>query len=102
ADIVFALDSSGSLGLSNWKKILEFTKTLIGELVIGNSGMQIGVISYGTKATVHLDLDDYTTQNRLYSAIDDIPWKDQETNTSGAIRTMRTILFTEARGDRLD
>ena len=99
-DIIFVLDSSGSLGLSNWKKILEFTKDLIGSFPLGDDGMRVGVVSYGSKATVHINLNDHFSHSQLNRAIDSIPWKDQETNTSGGIRTMREFMFTQERGDR--
>jgi hypothetical protein len=36
----------------------------------------------------------------MFTAIDAIPWKDQETNTSGAIRAMHEEIFIPLRGDR--
>lgn len=97
---MFALDSSGSLGVDNWRKVLQFAKTFIGDLYVGEQDMRIGVVSYGSKAKVAFHLNEYYTHNQLYSAIDRIPWLDQETNTSGAIRTMHKEMFTQARGDR--
>ena len=97
---MFVLDSSGSLGLANWKKILQFTKDLIGSFYLGDKGMRIGVTSYSNRATVNFDLKDYFTHRDINAAVDLIPWKDQETNTSGGIRTMREWMFQEDKGDR--
>ena len=100
ADVIFLLDSSGSVGLDNWKKVLQFTKDLIGSFKLGDDSMRVGVASYGSGANVNFNLIDYTNHNAVNNAIDQIPWKDQETNTSGAVRLMYRDMFTEANGDR--
>ncbi|ELU06074.1 hypothetical protein CAPTEDRAFT_48444, partial [Capitella teleta] len=103
ADIVLVLDSSGSVGLDNWNKVLNFSKTLVQSFpIIGGRGVQIGVLSYGTRAYVQFHMNEFDTKQELFNAIDKIEWKDQETNTSGGIITMRSEMFTEQNGDRKD
>ena len=100
ADLVFVLDSSGSIGIQNWYKITNFTANVINAFNIGRNNVRVGLIWYGNKADVAFYLDTYGNRREVLRKIEEIPWKDQETNTSGAIRLMRTELFTPARGDR--
>lgn len=83
-----------------WLRLLEFTKALINPLKIGRRGVQVSVISFGNRATIAFYLNEYTNKQDIFAAIDEIPWKDQETNTSGGIRTMHEQIFIPERGDR--
>ena len=50
--MVFALDSSGSIGAENWQRVLNFTKDIIGNFsVLGSQGVQVGVFIYATKVS---------------------------------------------------
>ena len=98
AEIVFALDSSGSIGIDNWLLVLNFTKNVIRGFTVGPNNVKIGLLYYGNYATLAFHLDEHNSTEDLLTAIDRIPWKDQKTNTSGAIRVMREEMFTARRG----
>ena len=109
-DVVFALDSSGSIGAENWQRVLNFTKDIIGNFsVLGSQGVQVGVFIYATKVS-KLDrnnpesrgffLDEFETKEEMFAKIDTLPWKDEETNTSGALWYMRQIMFSSEGGAR--
>ena len=51
-DLVFILDSSGSLSNSQFEDIKNFVKDIIGSLSIGQSQARVGVIIYGVDAQV--------------------------------------------------
>ena len=58
-------------------------------------------MTYGNKADIAFHLNKYKDKaSGLMDAIDNIAWKDEATNTSGALRTMREDMFTQANGDR--
>ena len=98
ADIIFVLDSSGSIGLDNWVKVLNFTKSIAGGFVIGPDEVQIGVAFYGNRARVAFNLNEYDNIGDVNQAIDNINWLDQNTNTSGGIWLMNEVMFTEENG----
>ena len=98
ADIVFVLDSSGSIGADNWVKVLNFTKSIAGGFIIGPEEVQIGAVYYGNRARVAFNLNEYQTLDEVYTAIDAINWLDQNTNTSGGIWMMNEIMFTPENG----
>ena len=97
---MFLLDGSGSITIENWYKVLNFTKTIVNSFPVGPDQFRIGVVSYSNRATVAFHLNTYDNKQDILDAIDVIPYKDQETNTSGALRTMYDIMFTKANGDR--
>lgn len=100
ADMVFVLDSSGSIGSNNWVKVLEFVKSFITDVNIGPQNVQVGIVTYGNRASLQFNLNTYTNASQMLEAIDRIPWKDQATNTSGGVRFMHQTMFTTAVGDR--
>ena len=102
ADIILMLDASGSIGLDNWYKITNFTRNIVNAFNIGPDKVRIGVLSYGNLADIAFHLNTHRNRQSILAQMRDIPWKNQETNTSGAIRTMRTQMFIPERGDRLE
>ena len=98
ADVVFSLDSSGSIGIENWRKVLNFTKSVAQAFTLGPNSVQVGVNYYGNRASVAFHLNDHNNTNDVLNSIDAIPWKDQNTNTSGGIRSMYRDMFTQERG----
>lgn len=57
ADIIFVLDSSGSIGADNWQLVLNFTKSVALGFEIGPQNVQIGVNYYGNSAQVAFNLN---------------------------------------------
>ena len=92
-DLVFLLDSSGSIGKENWPKMLKFVKTMSSKLMVDQDRVRIATISFGNEATLHFGLDSYTTLTETEEAIDLIRWKDQYTNTGEALRVMENQVF---------
>ena len=94
------LDSSGSVGANGWRSMLEFIKLLLNDIPVGPSRNLISVISFGNEATLHFPLSRYMNKNDISNALDVIPWKNQWTNTSGALTEMRRNVFVSTAGDR--
>lgn len=99
-DIVFVLDSSGSIKPPNWKRLLSFTKNVTDNFRIGPQYTRVGVVVYGNKAKPVFHLNKYSDKKLLGDAILGIRYLDQNTNTSGGIRVMHQDMFTAANGDR--
>ena len=102
ADIVFVLDSSGSIEISgqgNWNLMLNFLVDIVNRLTIGPNAIRVGVVSYSGQSKVNFLLDEHTNKSELVNAIKRIPYIGDSTNTAAAIEDMRTKVFTQ-RGDR--
>ena len=92
-DVTFLIDSSGSIGKTNWPKMLNFLKTLSGKLTVSPDRARIAVVSFGNEATLHFGLDSHASLKSTEDAIDQIRWKDQWTNTGDALRVMKDQVF---------
>jgi len=69
ADLVFVLDSSGSLKIENWNKVLNFVTGIVRHLDVGRLGTHVGVVYYGSSATLGFHLDKYTTTDDVIKAV---------------------------------
>ena len=56
----------------------------------------------GSSATLNFYLTNFTDESTLVNAVRSIRYLDGNTNTTGALRLMRTEIFNPANGDRLD
>lgn len=99
-DLAIMLDSSGSVGANGWRAMLNFVKDLVREIPIGPSDNLLAVVSFGNEATLHFNLPHYMNRNDMLNALDVIPWKNQWTNTSGAITMVRRNVFEAPSGER--
>ena len=54
----------------------------------------------GTTATLNFFLTNFTDKTALANAVRNIHYGDGHTNTTGALRLMRTEIFNSANGDR--
>lgn len=100
ADVCFVLDSSGSIGEDNWPKLLNFVASVVSHLEINSGDHRVAAVSFGSYANVEFYLFQHTTLTGLINNIENIRWKDEMTNTSGGIRTMRFQVYRADRGDR--
>ena len=98
--MVFVMDSSGSVGEDNWKLVLEFVQNVVESLDIGSHSTRVGAITYGNRATPNFYLNTSYNKTIINATLDQIRWKDQETNTSGGIKFMSEHMFTRENGDR--
>lgn len=94
------VDSSGSIGRSNWPLVLDFMKGIVRDLNIGPDRVQVGVVIFGNTAEPQFQLNTYRNKADIINRIDRIPYLDQSTNTPEAIRYTRTTMFSQQNGDR--
>lgn len=57
-------------------------------------------MTYGNRATIQFHLNKYSDKPSLLKAVENIKWKNQNTNTSGGIYVMDKVMFTSENGDR--
>ncbi len=70
ADIVFVLDTSGSIGQPNWYKMLNFVKSMALALRVDSGVHNIGVATFGSHAYREIDLDNNRGMSQLLPMID--------------------------------
>ena len=95
--MVFVIDTSGSIGLSRFELIKEFTANITTELISSSPNSEVGVILFASSAYIHFNLRTYTTLNALLSAIDNLPYSGGGTDTAEAL----TLLLSSAQNGAL-
>ena len=101
-DVVFVIDTSGSIGFSNFQLIREFTANISTELISSSPNSAVGVILFASSAYVHFNLRTYTTLNALLSAIYNLPYSSGGTDTDEALRLLLTTAQNGVLGLRND
>ena len=97
-DVVFVIDTSGSIGSSRFQLIREFTANLTIELINSSPNSAVGVILFASSAYIRFNLQTYTSLNTLLTAIDNLPYSGGGTDTAEAL----TLLLTAAQNGVLD
>ena len=110
ADIVFVIDSSGSIrdqnpddgSYDNWELLLEFMNKLVDILNIGANQVRVGAVKFSSDAESVFHLNQYSDKNLLKAAISRTEYLGGNTNTAGGIRIMNDVEFSPRNGDRPD
>jgi uncharacterized protein YegL len=50
ADIIFLLDSSGSVGHADFRSVKEFVHRMVGDLQIGKDKTRVGLVTYSSQS----------------------------------------------------
>ena len=102
-DLVFVLDSSGSVGSDNWHLLLTFVASVVEAFTISPIDTRVGVVVYSNSATSEFYLNTYYDAATMSDHIFSIRWQPGNTNTSGGLREMTFQQFGRIdRGDRPD
>uniref|UniRef100_A0A8D0V7I5 Collagen type VI alpha 6 chain n=1 Tax=Sus scrofa TaxID=9823 RepID=A0A8D0V7I5_PIG len=99
ADIMFLVDSSGSIGLENFIKMKTFMKNLVSKSKIGADRVQVGVVQFSGDSKEEFQLDRYMSQSEIADAIDRMAHIGQNTCTGSAL-TFVSQYFSPAKGAR--
>ncbi|XP_013410815.1 uncharacterized protein LOC106173996 isoform X2 [Lingula anatina] len=100
ADIVFVLDSSGSVGAANFEKVKDFVKDIVNDLDIGANSVRVGVVKFHSRPYSEFHLNKYYDKKALANAVDGIKYTRGGTITSEGIKMMTDLAFKPANGDR--
>ena len=94
ADIQFLLDTSASVGSTEFVKVRDFVKTFAENFDIGADSVHIGVTSFDTTPQNEFWLNQYTNKTALLAAIDQIQYRGGQTYTAEALQFVRENSFT--------
>ena len=95
------LDSSGSVGHSHFQTVKQFVLDFVQGLKIGPNDTQVGVIVFGSSATVAFNLNTYSSKDSVLSAVRNIQYIGGGTNTQSALDRLISQGFTTRWGARL-
>jgi len=89
ADIVFALDASGSISRENFERIVQFVGAVVHSLTIRTEitpdGFQLALVSFADDADIRFYLNTYTNKQLMLEAIN-VPYTRGRTNLDQALR----------------
>lgn len=103
-DLVFVVATSDSMQ-GVFDNVRSFMSTLVEPMNVGVN-VRVGVVTFGDQATVTIRLDQYTNENQLINAINNLNYNALRDgsghNIYAALNVARTQAFTTDQGDRLD
>lgn len=82
--------------------VLNYVRDVVRELEIAEDRIRVGVMTYSDDSYIHFNMNTYHSKEDVLQAIENIQWTRGKTNTADALRKMRTQMFTDFSGDRLD
>ncbi|KAK1895563.1 Collagen alpha-6(VI) chain, partial [Dissostichus eleginoides] len=100
ADMVFLVDGSSSIGLSNFQEVRTFLRSVVTGLDIGPDKVRIGLAQYSDETYQEFLLKDHMDKTSLLEAVDTFQYRTGGTETGKAIDFLRTQYFTEEAGSR--
>jgi len=96
-DVVFVLDSSGSIGGPNFQLVRDYTYNFTQYLLNGNGDNRVGIILFGSSAEVKVSLDfvpNYGKQS-LLRKIRTMPYLAQSTNTPEGLCLLKSMNWSD-------
>ncbi|XP_063400310.1 collagen alpha-1(XXI) chain-like [Mytilus trossulus] len=100
ADVLFILDTSGSIGEANFTIMKNTAANLAGQFKIGKRDTQVGVDVFSTGFRTEIKLKRYNLIQLLKFYIKRIPYGSGGTKTYLALDHARESSFTKENGDR--
>ncbi|XP_036616386.1 collagen alpha-5(VI) chain [Trichosurus vulpecula] len=99
ADVIFLVDSSGSIGAATFGKIKAFMKNLVDKSHVGIDQGHVGVIQFSNVTKKEFGLTEYMTKNDIFDAIDRMNPIGRKTYTGKALR-FASDYFEPSKGGR--
>ncbi|XP_013385192.1 collagen alpha-1(VII) chain [Lingula anatina] len=96
ADVVFVLDSSGSVGFSNFRLVLQFLTSVIEGLDIGEDKFRVGVIQYARFSQTEIRLGEHNTKASLLDHIREIRYLGGPTRTDYGLVGLEQLHKTQS------
>lgn len=100
-DLLFLIDSSGSIYPEDYDKMKAFMKSVISTSFIGKNEVHVGVMQFSTEQRIEFTLSRYFTKGDMLAAIDGMQQMGGGTLTGQAIAEVSQY-FDPARGGRPD
>ena len=102
-DLVFAMDSSGSIRDANYQREKDFIKGLADKLVVGPRNVNLGLIVFSDVPIVSVRFDTLKSTDRssFAAAVDGVPYLRGRTRIDSALLIAATNLFPDGRQNQV-
>lgn len=98
-DVLFLLDSSGSVSSYEYSRMLTFLSELVLPFSLGEDQVRIGLLQVGTKPSLEFGFDTHNTQSSLQGALRNTKALRGDTNTVEALRIAKERVLTPGVAD---
>ena len=88
SDIVFVIDSSGSIRRDRFGKVLDFVNRIVKEHSVQGDATRFGAVVFSDSASVMFQLNTYKTKQDVMAAISCIKFAGGRTNTAAGLQLM--------------
>ncbi|XP_019713403.1 matrilin-3a isoform X2 [Hippocampus comes] len=99
-DLVFIIDSSRSIRISDFEKVKTFLALMVDTLAVGSDATRVAVVNYASTVKIEFLLKDHFNKPDMKKAISRIEPLAAGTMTGMAIKTAVNEAFTEESGAR--
>lgn len=96
-DLAFIIDSSGSIGRTNYQKEKNFVKEVAKSFGVGPGQSQAAMVLYSNSASVQAQFGQYSTTADFAKAVDGLPYERGLTRIDKALDLAATDVFSKAR-----
>ena len=96
-DVVFVVDSSGSIGSKNWKIAVQFIIDVMKGLKVSPEGTHVSVITFSTEVEISFGLNVYFSMSNIELVVFDLVYMAGVTNTADGIKAMHQLVLSEGR-----
>ena len=104
ADVAFIVDSSGSIGKTNWERTKRFLMRIVSKLDVGPTTTHIAAISYSTNPEIALRFNTLSGSklnvDEVVKVLDGLRWQRGFTYIDKALEQAAQGVFTTAAGMR--
>ncbi|XP_063292482.1 von Willebrand factor A domain-containing protein 1 isoform X2 [Pelobates fuscus] len=101
-DLLFLLDSSGSVSYHEFAKVKEFIGDLLGPFTFGPQDVQASIVHISTEPSLEFSFDQHGSSHEIQKAIRDTKQRMGDTNTGKAISYVKDNLSAGTFGSRAD
>lgn len=98
--MAFILDTSGSVGSSNFNQVKNFVKNVVDFFNIGSSGTHVAVVTYSTFPWLEFNLKAHYTKSAIKNAVTYIRYRGGMTYTADALDFVRRNVFSKSQVSR--
>ena len=98
-DLLFLIDSSGSIRSDDYQKMKDFMKSMIGKSQVGQEMVHVGVMQFSTIQTLEFPLNNFYDKGDMWKAIDNMRQLGGGTHIGQAL-TEVSLYFDPASGGR--
>ncbi|XP_022051721.2 von Willebrand factor A domain-containing protein 2 [Acanthochromis polyacanthus] len=99
-DLVFALDASGGVGRDNFPTLQDFVRSISVQFDINRDVAQVGLVTYGRRATTVFNLDTHESGSAILKAVADANYMGGVASTGAALLHIQSNVLTVAKGAR--